>query len=396
VPDALRIAINHTRLGPRGGVEGYIWTLLGRLLDAGHHVDYFCHKVFEAPEHERFRLRKLRILRSPPSARLWSFARGSAKAIAAAQRERPYDVVHGFGKTWHHDLYRDGSGCHVDYRALYLDAVKRGPLRRALSGVGPYDRVIEAIEARRYGGDPPQLVYANSQWVADQILARHPLGPEWVRVIPSGVDCERFRPERAEAGRALLAAVPGRRSDARAAVFVSNDHTRKGLPELLEALADLKGGGERGLQLLVVGKDPGEASHRARASKLGLGDEVLFCGPRGDLADLLPACDLFCLPTRFDALPNAALEALAAGLPVLTSRQTGAAEHVREGANGWVVDQVDPAPIAGALRAFLGVEDLAPLRGAAREAALALSWDDHFTAVEEAYAEVARRREAAR
>ena len=378
----LRIALNHTRLGPRGGVEGYVYTFLKRLLDAGHEVDYYCHKIFEAPEHPNFRAIPLKIWRSPSTLRLWTFASVSARTIQAAEREKPYDVVHGFGKTWYHTVYRDGGGCHADYRALYLDPIKRGVLGRVSSGVGPYDRVMEAIEARRFALDSDQLVIANSQWVADQILARHGLPKERVRVILSGVDCERYRPDRAEAGREALAQIEGLLPDVKRLIFVSNDHARKGLPELLEAFAETQGA-----QLLVVGNDPHEALHKKEAARHGLDDgRVLFVGPRGDLPDLLPACDLFVLPTRFDALPNAALEALASGLPVLTSKQTGAAELVRDGENGWVVDAVEAGAISKGLNAFFAVDDPQGLRSAARASAEVLSWDSHFGAVEEAYA----------
>ena len=179
----LRIALNHTRLAATGGVEGYIYTFLERLLAAGHEVDYFCHKVFEQPEHGALRVIRLPIWRSPSALRLSSFARVSARAIRRAERERPYDVVHGFGKTWYHTVYRDGSGCHADYRALYLDPVRRGPFGRLLSGVAPYDRVMESIERRRFAW--PQLLIANSRWVADQIRARHGVPEERIRVIPS-------------------------------------------------------------------------------------------------------------------------------------------------------------------------------------------------------------------
>jgi len=201
-------------------------------------------------------------------------------------------------------------------------------------------------------------------------------------VILSGVDCERYRPDRADAGREALAQIEGFDPDAKHLIFVSNDHARKGLPELLEAFATT-----RGAQLLVVGNDPHEALHRKEASRHGLDDgRVLFVGPRGDLSDLLPACDLFVLPTRFDALPNAALEALASGLPVLTSRQTGAAELIEVGENGWVVDAVEPAAIAEGLDAFFAVDDPQALRVSARARAETLSWDAHFGAVEDAYA----------
>lgn len=388
---SLRIALNHTRLGGTGGVEGYITTFLGRLLDAGHEVDYFCHKVFGQPAHEALRVVQLPIWRSPSALRLASFASASTRAIQRAERERAYDVVHGFGKTWYHSVYRDGSGCHADYRALYLDPVKRGAFGRLQSGVGAYDRVMESIEARRFAW--PQLVIANSRWVADQIRARHGVPEERIVVIRSGVDCVRFQPERASVGRKTLEQLDGFDPSLRTAVFVSNDHARKGLAELLDGLALL---GQVPLQLLVVGHDRHERTFRRHATRTGLDGIVHFLGPRSDLDDLLPACDLFVLPTHFDALPNAVLEAFASGLPVLTSRQTGAAELIHPGENGWLVDAVEPEAIARRLSTFLELAEILPLRQAARRTAEAHGWDEHFEAVEQVYAEAIALKDAER
>src|SRR5262249_29461950 len=138
------------------------------------------------------------------SLRVALFARRSARAIEKRAREAPYDVVQGFGRTWYQTVYRDGSGCHADYKEAYLDRVKRRGWRRTHYRLFPTDRTAQAIQGRRYVARPPRVVVAISGLVRDQILRRHPVSPERVRVLYNGIDLERHHPRLAEAGRAQL------------------------------------------------------------------------------------------------------------------------------------------------------------------------------------------------
>ena len=106
---------------------------------------------------------------------------------------------------------------------------------------------------------------------------------------------------------------------------------------------------------------------QALAVKLGIGQRVHFTGPLKDVRGWYGAADGFVLPTLYDPCPNAALEALASGLPIVTSTTCGAQEWVRSGENGWVVDALDETGLAERL------DDLAALAGktAARAAARA-------------------------
>ena len=182
-----------------------MFRLLRSLLERGHAVDYFCARVESELAHPRLRIVRVPTPRAPRALRVAAFARGSRRAILRAGR---YDVVQGFGRTCHHTLYRDGSGCFADYREAFLDRVKRRGLR-ALARLSPTDRVVQAIERARYGAQPPPRVLAISNLVREQILRRYPLPPERVRVLYSGVDLEGRHPRLREAGRAELLRATG-------------------------------------------------------------------------------------------------------------------------------------------------------------------------------------------
>jgi UDP-glucose:(heptosyl)LPS alpha-1,3-glucosyltransferase len=394
----LRIALNHTRLEKSGGVEGYLWNLLAHLLDRGHSVDFFAAKFGARLEHPGLRLIRVPILKNPRPAKVATFALQSSRIIQQEEARRPYDVVQGFSQTFHHTVYRDGSGCRQDYRELYLDTIGRSPLARLRARLGLTDWITMRIEKARYVRRPQRVIIAISSFVRDQILRRYPVKPETVRVVYSGVDCDRFHPTKREAGRALIAGIAGIAGApvdprARWIAFVGNDYLRKGLDIILDALALLVRGGmpvRARPYLVVVGRDPGAGRFEARARSLRIADRVRFLGPRQDIPEILAGSDVLCLPTRFDAYANVSSEALASGTPVIASATSGASELIRP-AFGRVLARNDAAELAAALSEILSLDDPEPLRLAAREAALPLAWARHYGEIESIYAEAAAR-----
>ncbi len=133
-------------------------------------------------------------------------------------------------------------------------------------------------------------------------------------------------------------------------LFVGSGYERKGLPTLLRALANMRRGDAR---LWVVGRDGQETLMRKLAQTLGVDRRVMFLGAQPDVRPFYGAADLFVLPTRYDPFPNAALEAMACGLPLVTSGNCGAAELVTA-ANGAVVAADDMAALAASLDELCG------------------------------------------
>lgn len=385
----LRIAFNHTRLADTGGVEAYLFQLVHALLRRGHEVDYFCARVEAQLEHPGFRVVHVPQPRRPTSLRVALFARRSAVAIARAETTRRYDVVQGFGRTWYQTLYRDGSGCHADYRAAYLDRVKRPGWLRS-QRLFPSDRVVQRIERRRYAKRPPRAVVAISRLVRDQILRRYALPPERVQVVYSGVDLERHHPRLAEAGRAELQRACGR---GRTLLFVGSDFGRKGLDLLLDALALLERDSSfaaRDYALAVIGRDNREEKWREAAVASGVAHRVRFLGFRRDVPALLAGADGLVLPSWFDAFGNVVAEALACGTPAVVSASCGAAEWIRDGENGFVVPRQEAALWAERLRVLLPGDAQAGMREMARRTALAYPWDAHVESLLALYRDVAQ------
>jgi UDP-glucose:(heptosyl)LPS alpha-1,3-glucosyltransferase len=171
-------------------------------------------------------------------------------------------------------------------------------MRRWLS---PEDWVEMAMD--RAAVRSARICIANSELGARGL--RGDYGAERVEVVYNGVDLSRFRPDaaiRAATRSALGAAGP-------VALFLGTGFRRKGLDVAIEALPP-------GWTLWVAGKDrPWSAPPNVR-----------FLGPARDPERLLQAADVMLLPTRYDPFANACLEALACGIPALTTPDNGAAE----------------------------------------------------------------------
>jgi teichuronic acid biosynthesis glycosyltransferase TuaC len=211
-----------------------------------------------------------------------------------------------------------------------------------------------------------------------------------IRVIPNGIDGSRFRRgSRAEARRQL--GLPG---DRPIVISVGGLTKRKGHHRILEVLPGLLVDHPDLLVVVVGGAtvegDIGPKLHRLR-SELGLDRHVLLPGncPHEQVPTWLQAADLFCLATENEGRPNAVLEAMACGLPVVTTDVGGNAEIVEPGRNGLLVPFGDAGALSGALARALAVPWN---RGAISDQARLRTWEETARQVSAEFHEVLRER----
>ena len=165
-------------------------------------------------------------------------------------------------------------------------------------------------------------------------------------VIPNGVDVSRYPSP--EGARATLRASLGVGPHELLITCVAKLYEQKGHRHLLEAFAETVAADER-VRLAVVGDGPLRQEIAARIQELGIAPHVLLLGQRTDIADVLTASDVFVLPSLWEGLPMALLEAMAAGLPVIASRVSGTEEVLLDQDAGVLVEPGEVAPLARAM-----------------------------------------------
>ncbi len=348
---APRIALIRQRYTPYGGAERFVSRALEALEGQGAQVTL----VTRRWEGERPAL-ICDPLYLGSLWRDWSFARCACRALDGAG----FDLVQSHERLSCCDVYRAGDGVHREWLAQRGRVL--GPLGRLGVALNPYHRYTLAAERRLFASPRLRAVICNSRMVRDELQRHFGLPEAKLPVIYSGVDTAAYHPDLRARHRQAVRAAHGIPPEAPLFLFVGSGFERKGVPTLLRALARLPGDS----YLLVAGKDKRQGEAERLAARLGLGGRVRFLGGLADVRPCYGAADAFVLPTLYDPFPNVALEAMACGLPVVTSTKSGAAELITPGQEGFVCDALDEAALARHLDALRDPATAAALGAAAR------------------------------
>lgn len=382
----MKIALAHKRLDLRGGTERDFYRTAGGLRDLGHEVHLFCAE-FGVPPPEGTLAHRVPFLALGRTARLLSFAFLGPKVIL------PYrcDVVVSFGRMVRQDILRSGGGSHRVF--LQKVAGAEGNLRRLWHRLSAYHRSILALERLQYRPDSYKKVLAVSGEVKREIMMTYHVPEEKIVVIYNGVDHGRFHPRNREKARERIRQKWGIPAEAPLALFVGSGFHRKGLDRLLKAWGSPR---LAEFYLLVVGDDGQRSRYTSWGERQAKG-RIIFAGRQEDIESYYGAADLLALPALQEAFGNVVLEALASGLPVVTTRAVGAAEVLTGGLKeGVLAHPDDPSEIEAKLLRILDPVRWSFLSEHARRLGERYSWENHFQELENHLLEVAEqsRREA--
>lgn len=170
-----------------------------------------------------------------------------------------------------------------------------------------------------------------SQAVAEFSILRGRLASKKISVIPNGVDCERF--VHAQPADLSEFGIP---AGSRTILSVGRLHEQKGHDLLINAAAPLLAN-QPDLHLLIVGEGPARAKLQQQIVEINCAQRVHLAGWRSDVPEIMKACTVFALPSRWEGMPNVLLEAMAAGLAVVASDVEGVREVVRDRVTGIIV-----------------------------------------------------------
>lgn len=352
-----RVAIIRQKYNPSGGAERFVSRAIEALQGRGKAEMWLLARDWlETPGIHFVRLAPFFLGRT---WRDWSFARAVCRHLASVS----FDLVQSHERLACCDIYRAGDGVHREW--LQQRARRFGPWRKLAQALSIHHRYVLRAEERMFRNPRLECVICISEMGREEVRRHYQVAESKLEVIYPGVDVEKFHPEIATHQRHAIRAPLGIADDGFVLVYAGSGFERKGVEAALRAVA------ASGLpcHLLVLGRDKRSGRYRELATRLGLAGRAHFVGAKGDVRPYYAAADVFIMPSIYEPFGNANMEAMAMGLPVITSTKSGAAELVRSAAAGYVCDALD---FEAQARAIVALADPA-VRASAGRAARAIA-----------------------
>jgi UDP-glucose:(heptosyl)LPS alpha-1,3-glucosyltransferase len=351
----LKIAIVLDRFVPSRGGENYFSSLAQGLSERGHDVHIFAMKVEKDPN-ATYQVHRISAWKYPRSLMLLSFILKSGRIL----RSYNFDIIHGVGWNLAMNVFNPHGGVEEAYLKQEFLSITN-PLYYAYKFVKRYLSVQHHIKIwvrrKQYRSDKVKRIIAISEMIKKDILRYHRIPEKKIAVIFNTVNLERFHPRNVELHREEKRKSLGIDRNTILLAFAGNNYRLKGLEPLLRSLALLR---ERfpktPFRLLVLGRG-NRRRYTRLAKRIGISDLIVFLGHVGEVEQFYAASDIYVHPTFYDSCSLTVLEALASGLPVITTRFNGAADAILSDEGGKVLDDPkDVKTLAEAIAIFLGRE----------------------------------------
>jgi UDP-glucose:(heptosyl)LPS alpha-1,3-glucosyltransferase len=329
----VRLAFVKKKFSIHGGAERYLQTVIQHLKKKDHEIHIFANQW---QEEGGVVFHKVSII---PLGSFLSAVTFNTHVKKAIHKNSRLHCIISFERTTYQDIYRAGEGCHAEW--LEIRSRIEPPHKRLSHALNPLHISLLYLERKLFFNT--RLIVANSNMVKEQILKHYAIPEEKITIIYNGIDLMRFNPKNKDLwGRAVRKSC-NISDDFKVVLFVGSGFERKGLKTLIDAIRIIK---KEDVKAVVVGK--GNANkYKTLAERYGIADKIVFLSPQKEIEKFYGAADLFVLPTLYDPFSNATLEAMASGLPVITTRNNGAAELIDNEKEGFVLDTTsDPEEVA--------------------------------------------------
>jgi UDP-glucose:(heptosyl)LPS alpha-1,3-glucosyltransferase len=327
VKQKLRIALVRRGYSRSGGAEAYLKRLAEGIVKAGHEVHLVATNEWPEDQWPNASIKRLRA----------TSVIGFAEELEQIRPQLQCDVLFSLERVWSCDVYRAGDGVHRAWLARRRKF--EVPLKQFVRAASRKHRDLLQLEESLFEKRKAGRVIVASQMVASEIIDLYRYPADKIDLVRNGVPLDDFRfdAELREKSRVEL----NLKQDEIALLFAGSGWERKGLLFAIEAVALCK---NRKMRLLVAGR--GDARlYKTTRLRFWREDPVQFLGEVANLVPVYAAADIFILPTIYDPFSNACLEALASGLPVITTRSNGFSEIIDDGVHGSIVD--NPANLVG-------------------------------------------------
>jgi len=310
----------------RGGIQTHIAELSKAIADKGIETHVFI--VGEGSKRPGKEIKQKNLLVHPircvPLPRL-TLGEYMSYSLNCARHVRQYDLdlIHG------HSMYSFGYALikKLPYVATLHGTQYNEFKNSLLYGASPNHIITDfsSMIMERYSGKKADKIIVVSNENRQDVIAQYGIAEEKIATIPNGVNVSRFQPSKCES---------------KTIIFVGRLHERKGIDKLLSSFSNvIKKDSEAKLRIVGSGED--EARLKKIAKQLNLTSKNLkFLGfvPEKELPDLYSSSSIFALPSYYEGFGIVLIEAMSAGLPLVSVRTGGATEVIEEGKNGYLVD----------------------------------------------------------
>jgi len=379
----MKVAIvNKTFDTRRGGAEVWSVAFARWLVSQGHDVHVVVRKSGDIVPALGATLHTI------PAWSAWGFATKAARRLPSLG----CDIIHDMGCGWHFDVLQSHVGSPLAYREKLLELKSTGSrlFKQARFSLPPLRSSKDLID-RQFAGPPHAIYIAVSNMVAGDLQSHHNIAEENIAVVHNGVDGTRFAPVTDGHAEDAVRRELGIASNDLVLLFVALHPGNKGVQTLVQVAARLLSEGH-GIHVVIVGGVP-TANELTQVRKSGVHERVHWIGRVDDPTPYYHTANVCMHLTPYDACSLVVLEALASGLPVITTQNNGAGELVEDGVCGYVTrDAGDADEAYQHMRSLLDADVRHTMGRNARAVAEKLTLEHNFRNIVEVYHRVLRRK----
>ena len=308
----MKLGLIRRQFTATGGAELYLQRLLNALREENHELHLFAESwqaTLEGIHHHSI----------PVSGGRADKPLRFAQAVKQELGHYDLDCVLSLERTVKQDVYRAGDGLH----RVWLERRREFASwwRKPFVGMGAFHQNMRTLETQTFDPANTGHIIVNSEMVRGEILEHFDFPSHRIHLVRNGIDVERFHGGDRKSARMRF----GIHDEEFVMLFIGSGWERKGLKFFLQAHQNVA---RENVRALVVGK----------GKKPWNADRAIFTGPMENVEDAYAAADLLVILPIYEPCSNVVAEALAADLPVITTRFNGASELLREGKTGTIID----------------------------------------------------------
>ncbi|RCW83289.1 UDP-glucose:(heptosyl)LPS alpha-1,3-glucosyltransferase [Halanaerobium sp. DL-01] len=330
----MKIALVHKKYTTHGGTERYMVGLSKYLIRKGHEVHVFTAKIDSETKKDNIIFHRIPGWGKHIGIDKYIFAKNAFQSV----KKYDFDIVQTFSRVGFGDVIRIGGGCHKIFLDKYLRSIDstmyklKKKIEYKLSLNDYFTRYFEKKDFQK--GNYKKIV-AVSQMVKEEIVDNYDIPEEDIIVNHNGVNIDKFHPDNKKKYSEIIRKKYGISPRDYLILFLGTGFQRKGLKYVIEALKGLGKG-----KLMVVGKGKIDR-FKKMAEDFSISDRIVFTGPVREVEKYYASADIFVFPSIYDPCANVTLEAMASGLPTITTKSNGASGVIKHGENGYILDSPD-------------------------------------------------------